>query len=69
MRIYVYPELDILVPGYDVAMEVLKCIKEKLGVDPGPRDGIVVYEEIHKGKKPSISSKELAHSYDELIEK
>ena len=66
---YVYPELDILAPGYDVAMEVLRLVKEKLGVDPGPRDGIVVYEEIHKGKKPSISSKELAHSYDELIEK
>ena len=66
---YVYPNLDILVPGYDIAMEVLRITKEKLGVDPGPRDGIVVYEEIHKDKKPSISSKELAHSYDELIEK
>ena len=66
---YIYPELDILAPGYDVAMEVLRLVKEKLGVDTGPRDGIVVYEEIHKDKKPSISSKELAHSYDELIEK
>lgn len=66
---YVYPGLDILAPGYDVAMEVLRLIKEKLGVDPGPRNGIAVYEEIHKDKKPSISSKELAHSYDELIEK
>lgn len=64
-----YNDKDILVPGFDRAMELLRLIKKKLGVDCGPRNGIVVYEELHEGKKSSIDHNALARSYDELIEK
>ena len=64
-----YNDKDILVPGFDKAMELLRLIKKKLGVDCGPRNGIVVYEELHKDEKSSIDHNALARSYDELIEK
>lgn len=64
-----YHDKDILVPGFDTAMELLRLVKKKLGVDCGPRNGIVVYEELHKDEKSSIDHNALARSYDELIEK
>ena len=50
-------------------MELLRLVKKKLGVDYGPRNGSVVYEELHKDEKSSIDHNALARSYDELIEK
>ena len=50
-------------------MELLRLVKKKLGVDCGPRNGIAVYEELHKDEKSSIDHNTLARSYDELIEK
>lgn len=64
-----YYDKDILVPGFDNAMELLRLVKKKLGVDCGPRNGIAVYEELDIGKKSGINHNDLAHSYDELIEK
>ena len=64
-----YHDKDILVPGFDNAMELLRLVKKKLGVDCGPRNGIAVYEELDIGEKSSIDHDDLARSYDELIEK
>lgn len=64
-----YHDKDILVPGFDNAMELLRLVKKKLGVDCGPRNGIAVYEESGIGEKSGIDRNDLARSYDELIEK
>ena len=63
-----YYDKDILVPGFDNAMELLRLVKKKLGVDDGPRNGIAVYKESGIGEKSSIEHNDLARSYDELIE-
>ena len=64
-----YHDKDILVPGFDNAMELLRLVKKKLGVDCGPRNGSVVYIESGIGEKSGIDHDNLARSYDELIEK
>lgn len=64
-----YYDKDILVPGFDNAMELLRLVKKKLGVDCSPRNGIAVYKESGIGEKSSIEHNDLVRSYDELIEK